>query len=90
MVQIIKHSSKLALGIYLFIYLHIYLSVNSTGCLFIIEVMGEESFKCIKQNKGEENLNLCYCSIDTLIMKSPFIVLDKRFYFYIYNASIAL
>ena len=44
MVQIIKHSSKLALGIYLFIYLHIYLFENSPEGLFIIEVTGEEHF----------------------------------------------
>lgn len=69
MVQIIKRSSKLALGIYLFIYLRIYLSTNGAVGLFIIEGMGEESFKCIKQSKGEVNLNICYCPIDTLIIR---------------------
>ena len=48
MIQIIKHSSKPALGIYLFIYLfiyiHIYLFANSPEGLFIIEAMGEDRF----------------------------------------------
>lgn len=69
MVQIIKRSSKLALRIYLFIYLRIYLSVNSAVGLCITEGMAEEDFKCSKQSKGEVNVNICYCHIDTSIMR---------------------
>lgn len=56
MVQIIKQSSKLARGIYLFIYLRIYFSANGPVGQFIIEGVGEEGFKCVKQSKEEENL----------------------------------